>query len=145
MMSKSRSEVNQYFHGIVDLGSGSSADYVVSHAQRQRQRGRNPSVTYKGITNPRSALEAAQADIEVRDYALDDPFGYTSAFSGRIALIRVWSEHQKVLAQEYGNARMENNNATGLVIQELEKDEILQAPLHYRVTDEGTVELMIPF
>ena len=42
-----------------------SAIYVVAHGQRQRERGRCFSMSYKGIRNPRIAFEAA-----VNDYAL---------------------------------------------------------------------------
>ncbi len=36
-----------------------SAAYVVAHARRQRQRGKGPSLSFKGITNPVKALETA--------------------------------------------------------------------------------------
>lgn len=140
-MSKSRAEVNRYFHGDVDLGSGNSADYVVAHAERQRQRGKNPSVRYKDASNPRDALEAAQADIEARTDNADD---YTASFSGRIAIIKAWSDPQRDMANRYAEARMESNGATGAIVQGVKNDEVIQAPLHYRVSEEGTVHLMLP-
>lgn len=154
-MSKSRAEVREHFHSSVDLGTGPSADYVVAHATRQRQRGKNPSVKYKGHTSPRESLAAAKLDIEARD--IDD--NYTAVFSGRIAIIKVWSELQKDRAYKYADLLMENNNAAGAVIQDLnelidslrEKGELghkeplsIPTPLHHHVTGQGTVEAMLP-
>jgi len=82
-MSTAHREVNQFFHGPVDEGFGNSADYVVAHAFRQRQRGKNPSISYKGITNPKLALARAQIDIENRRF-----WGEPQRGSGRIAIAR---------------------------------------------------------
>lgn len=65
-MGKTRREVNSYYHGPVDVGSGNTADYVVAHGTRQRQRGKRPSVTYDGERNPHKALEDAQYDLMTR-------------------------------------------------------------------------------
>lgn len=146
-MSKSRAEVRSKFHGEVDVGTDlsaehvMSAEYVVTHAARQRQRGRNPSVRYRDIRNPHLALAAAQADIESRTAAT--PGDYTD-FAGRVAIIRVWSELQRDIAASYAEARITDNGALGAIIQEVKDGETLQAPLHYRPTDEGTVEVMLP-
>ena len=39
--------------------------YVLAHAIHKRSKGRNPSVQYKGIRNPRKALQEAIADAEM--------------------------------------------------------------------------------
>lgn len=41
-----------------------SAELVVAHAMRQRSRGRAPSLSYRGISNPRSAFMAALREYE---------------------------------------------------------------------------------
>ena len=146
-MSKSRAEVRSKFHGEVDMGTDFaaehviSAEYVVAHAARQRQRGRKPSAHYRDIRNPHLALAAAQADIESRTAA--SPGDYTD-FAGRVAIIRVWSERQRDIAASYAKARITENGALGAIIQDVKKGETLQAPLHYRPTDEGTVEVLLP-
>jgi hypothetical protein len=141
-MSRFRAEVNSYFHGPVDLGTGNSADYVVAHAERQHKRGRNPSVTYKDIKNPLIALEAAQADIATRveDHSL--VIDYTASNAGRVAVMNIWNEFQKVPATAYANARMENNLSVGAVFHVIEEGET--AP-YYHTTDNGTVELTYHF
>jgi hypothetical protein len=136
-MSKSRAEVNSYFHGPVDRGHGNSAEYVIAHSVRQRQRGRNPSVPYKDITNPSEALRAAHDDVEAR--SLDaNPFGYTEIYSGRVAVMHVWNEYQKVPATSYANARIDGNRAAGAIISVLQESE---RPPHMHATEQGTVEL----
>ena len=140
-MSKSRAEVNSYFHGPVDIGHGNSADYVIAHGVRQRQRGRNPSVPYKDITNPSEALKAAQEDVEARP--LDtNPFGYTEMYSGRVAVMHVWNEDQKVPATSYANARIDGNRATGAIISVLQEGE---TPPQMHATEQGTAELTYHF
>lgn|GEM_PF-6778165 len=50
---------------ISDFEKG-SAEYVVAHALWSKHRGpggRQPSVPYQGISNPREALKAAQRDL----------------------------------------------------------------------------------
>jgi hypothetical protein len=115
---------------------------VVAHAARQRQRGKNPSIRYRNFSNPKCALEAAQADIDARITADDD---YTAAFSGRIALIKAFSERQREVAHQYAENRMDFNGAVGAAIGSVEDGEVIQAPLHYRVAaDEGTVHIVLP-
>lgn len=138
-MSKSRAEIREYFHSPVDLGASPSADYVVAHADRQLKRGKNPSVKYKGHTNPRESLAAAKADIEARN----NTDRYTDIFSGRIAIMRVWSEQHEQTSRQYGEYVMENYSAVGIILKELEDGETLQAPLHCRV-DKGSVHVMLP-
>jgi len=60
-MSKSRAEVNRHLHAESSEGVGITPEYVIAHAIRQKQRGRNPAVAYGGKKNPREAVEAAQA------------------------------------------------------------------------------------
>jgi hypothetical protein len=139
-MSKSRADVNRYYHGGVDRGTGISADYVVEHAARQRQRGRKPAVNYQEYKNPRDSLAAAQADIHSRTSG-NDRF---AEFAGRIILIRVWSERQKDRAGQYVEGRLSENGAVGAIIREVEHDETLQAPLHFRIVDNGTAEALLP-
>ncbi|HXE10009.1 MAG TPA: hypothetical protein VN554_01125, partial [Verrucomicrobiae bacterium] len=133
-MSKSRTEVNRHFHGDVDIGSGISADYVVAHGERQQQRGRNPSIAYRGITNPREALAVARADVNARRSEAEgtDPH---ADFAGRVLIMRVWSEAQRELATAYAQNRIDEDGAIGAIIQDVEPDEELQAPLYYRATD----------
>lgn len=68
MAKITRSEVNRNYHGPVDLGTGNSADYVVAHADRQKSRGKKPSVSYRGISNPRLALQIAESDLIFREF-----------------------------------------------------------------------------
>jgi hypothetical protein len=41
-----------------------TASYVVGHAKRRARRGKNPSMPYRGVKNPRMALILAIADLE---------------------------------------------------------------------------------
>ena len=59
-MSKSRFELNNM---IIESGQ-ITPEYVVEHARRQGQRGRNPSIAFMGVGNPRIALEIANAHVE---------------------------------------------------------------------------------
>ncbi|MCH7730865.1 hypothetical protein IID21_05145 [Patescibacteria group bacterium] len=45
-----------------------SAGYVVAHAAWQKKRGRNPSMPYGEVKNPRLALQAAHAMLSVKRY-----------------------------------------------------------------------------
>jgi hypothetical protein len=59
-MSISRFEVNR----TTDPVRGITAEDVVLHADRQRQRGKNPSAWFMGNRNPRRALEIAHGHLE---------------------------------------------------------------------------------
>ena len=59
-MSKSRFELNNM---IIESGQ-ITPEYVVEHARRQGQRGRNPSIAFMGVGNPRIALEIANAHVK---------------------------------------------------------------------------------
>ncbi len=48
-----RAQVQQHIVG--------SADYVIAHAKRQQSRGKGPSVSFMGQSNPRRALAVAKA------------------------------------------------------------------------------------
>lgn len=64
-----------------------SAEYVVKHAQARRKRGKRPSLSFRGISNPKIALAAAkgwlnlkEGDILERVYpAHDNEFWYNKA------------------------------------------------------------------
>ena len=59
-MSKSRFELNS----MIPESGKITPQYVVEHARRQGQRGRNPSIAFMGVGNPRIALEIANAHVE---------------------------------------------------------------------------------
>lgn len=63
-MSKSRAEVNSYLYNENNEYQGISAEYVITHALRQVQRGKNPSISFLGHNNPRVALEIANEVVE---------------------------------------------------------------------------------
>jgi hypothetical protein len=72
-MSKSRAEVNQLL-ADVSYRTRRTAEYVIAHAERQTQRGKNPSIEFIGHKNPRIALEAAAAVIKkCEELATQDP------------------------------------------------------------------------
>lgn len=52
--------------GTVDKFEIGSPQYVVAHAAWQEARGRGPSESYKGITNPRQALALARKEMPKR-------------------------------------------------------------------------------
>ncbi|HSX44470.1 MAG TPA: hypothetical protein VLE69_04240 [Candidatus Saccharimonadales bacterium] len=118
-MTKTRAEVNSFYHGSVDMGSGNSADYVVAHAARQRHKGKNLSVPYKDITNPELAREAAQKDIDARtarSFEDGTPF-YTADYSGRVAVLHAKNDgRQKEYAAMFVDARMRDGRCVGAVI-----------------------------
>jgi hypothetical protein len=116
-MSLTRAEVNVLAPLQVDVGSGTSADYVVAHAERQHQRGRNPSVTYKGISNPREALNQAHDDIAER---LADPqrgWEGKAQFSGRIAMVHVIGEDLMPDATTFAQEMIDDNGAVGAIVR----------------------------
>jgi hypothetical protein len=84
-MSISRTEVNRNFHGPVDFGTGNSADYVVAHGRRQRQRGKKPSVSYGKEKNPLKAFANAQNDLKTRELWDDRHVEYL----GRVVVLPV--------------------------------------------------------
>lgn len=49
--------------GTVDKFEIGTPEYVVAHAAWQKARGRGPSESYKGITNPRHALALARKEM----------------------------------------------------------------------------------
>lgn len=49
--------------GTVDKFEIGTPEYVVAHAAWQKARGRGPSESYKGITNPRHALALAHQEV----------------------------------------------------------------------------------
>lgn len=64
-----------------------SAQFIVSHANKKRKRGKNPSLPYNGERNPRKALLLALSDIEklkllVRKKRVfnNSPFGIGSGY-----------------------------------------------------------------
>ena len=119
-MAKSRSEVNSYYHGTVDMGSGNSADYVVAHGERQKHRGKRAAVSYRDIRNPQVALEAARQDIEARTSSAfigrEIPH-YRAEYSGRVAVMHAEdNEFQKECAAMFVDARIEDGRCIGGVI-----------------------------
>lgn len=137
-MSRSRTEVNANFHGPVTVGTSNSADYVIAHAARQQQRGRNPAVSYKGIKDPQAALLAAQSDIEARTSGSSRFIDYVAPNAGRVAVMKIYHPGQEVPATAYAMARIEDDLGVGAVISVLQPDE---KPPQYQVIDNGTVEL----
>src|SRR5665213_862459 len=116
-MSLTRAEVNVQAPLPVDMGSGASADYIVAHAARQQQRGRNPSTAYKGISNPREALRHAQADIAERIANPQRQWEGKSQFSGRIAMIHVIGEDLMPDATTYAQETIDDNGAVGAIVE----------------------------
>lgn len=142
-MSTTRAEVNGFYHGPVDIGNGNTADYVTAHALRQRRRGKKPSVTYKGITNPSFALEAAQKDLEARatgSWSEGTPF-FLNDFSGMVAVMHATDDdRQQKYAAEFAKARMRDGRCVGAVIMaDLETLPIDMDPA--QVNPDGTVEV----
>lgn len=143
-MSKSRLEVNSYFHGPVDVGSGVSADYVIAHAERQKQRGKQPAVVYGGISNPQDALEAARKDVEARTtkafHGKELPF-YLADFSGRVAIMHTEDdERQRLYAAMFVDARMQDGRCLGAIILS-DLDEVdYRMPAH-QVNSDGSTEV----
>jgi hypothetical protein len=60
-MSKIRAEVNRHLPDKITADPAKRAAYVIEHSIRQEQRGRQPSLSFNGIGNPREALKAAHA------------------------------------------------------------------------------------
>lgn len=52
--------------GLVDKYEIGTPEYIVAHAAWQKARGRGPSESYKGITNPRQALALARNEMPKR-------------------------------------------------------------------------------
>lgn len=116
-MSTTRTEVNILSPRPVDTGNGTSADYVVAHAKRQQQRGRNPSIAYKSISNPRQALRQAQADIAERIANPQRQWEGKAQFSGRIAMIHVIGEDLMPDATTYAQEIIDDNGAVGAIVE----------------------------
>lgn len=135
-MSTTRREVNSFYHGPVDIGTGNSADYVIAHAKRQRQRGKGPSVAYNGETNPRVALEDAKYDLLTRMV-----FGTGTEGYGRIGI-----KVQDTPPAEYGS-KLQWLNPNGLVGIKHVVSDVPHEPLRggdYIPNPDGTVAITKP-
>ena len=135
-MSLTRAEVNRNWHDPAEIGSGNTADYVVAHAKRQERKGKNPSVSYKGILNPQQALEAARADIEART----DPQGLWDGWAwhaGRVVMMYVVSGMDLPVAHKLARQYIEEG-AVGVNIQ---VGEDFNPPRRPFATDFGILEL----
>jgi hypothetical protein len=143
-MALTKAEVNSYFHSNVDMGYGTSADYVVAHAARQQKKGRRPSVAYRNISNPALALEAAREDIEARETktfnGVEAPF-YLADFSGRVAIMHASDdERQKEFARMFVDARVKDGRCIGAIILN-DFDEIDYTMAAHQINPNGTTEV----
>jgi hypothetical protein len=65
MIDRKLEETMNYKKHLLHWPHG-SAEHVIAHALRQRDRGRQPSESYKGIRNPKKALDAALYDLALQ-------------------------------------------------------------------------------
>lgn len=134
-MSITRREVNEFYHGPVHIGSGLSADYVVAHGERQRQRGKQPSLSYGSEKNPQLALRNARDDLRTREL-WDDGKGY-----GRVGIKLVGkgeiTDHSNI-------SWLKPSGLVGVVYVE---SDIPQVPLRstdYAPNPDGTITITQP-
>jgi hypothetical protein len=138
LMSKSRAAINE-LAPRVDIGGSITADYVVAHAARQRQRGRKPSVAYRGIANPREALKQAKADIAERSADPQRAWEGKADYSGRVAVVHVLGEQLMAGATAFAEEMMDDNGAVGAIVRV--PDMGVQLPFRLPHAEGGVVEV----
>lgn len=138
-MSITRAEVNSFFHKEVEFGEGGTADYVAAHAARQAQRGKNPAIPYKGIVNPRRALEAALKDLEERE-RIDEASGTVTCGIGRVADVHISSADESARL----TAAYEAVQEFGVVGADVHSDAGETAAAHEATQPDGRIDLVLP-